>query len=115
MAIGAAGVILCGCGSSSSSSGSGAKPSKAAFCGDNAKLNKSTASANSASSAIKALKTNEATIQAFGRDAPSAISAQAQVLVNGAMAAIKANSPAPLANPKFQAAGEAVDKFCGQK
>ena len=64
---------------------------------------------------FKALKANQSTVIAFGKAAPSAISAQAHVLVSGTDAAIKANSATVIENAKFAAAGKAVDSYCGQQ
>ncbi len=80
-------------GSSSSSSSSA---SKAAFCKDNATLDKATASVTNANQLLQALKANQSTITDFGKVAPSAIKSDAEVLVSGANAAISANSAAHL-------------------
>jgi hypothetical protein len=103
--------LLAGCGSSSSS---GATANKASFCADNAKLDKATASDNSLAELLKTLRANQSTVGDFGKTAPSAIRAQAQVLVTGADTAIKANNTASFGTQKFASAGKAVDAFCGQ-
>ncbi|MFZ0041925.1 MAG: hypothetical protein WAK93_11505, partial [Solirubrobacteraceae bacterium] len=78
LAVIAASVFLAaGCGGSSSSSG----PNKAKFCADNAKLDKATASASSASAVIKDLKSDQSTLTDAAKTAPAAIKSQAQVLV----------------------------------
>jgi hypothetical protein len=112
-------VVGCG-GSSSSSSSSTSTPAvsagdKTAFCKDNAALDKATAAATTAAEALKALKDNQSTIDAFARDAPTAIKAQANVLAGDAKAAIAANNPGVFSDPKFAAAGPAVDAYCGQQ
>ena len=104
--------LLVGCGSSSSSSGSGAN--KASFCAANATLDKATASVTTPEELLTALKANQSAIDEFGKTAPSAIKAQAQVLVQGATAAIKANSVTAFNTTKFATAGQAVDTYCGQ-
>jgi hypothetical protein len=103
--------LLAGCGSSSSS---GATANKASFCADNAKLDKATASDSSLGELLKTLKANQSTVEDFGKTAPSAIRAQAQVLVTGADTAIKSNNTASFNTQKFAGAGKAVDAFCGQ-
>ncbi len=104
--------LLVGCGSSSSSSGSVAN--KASFCAANATLDKATASVTTPDELLTALKANQSVIDEFGKTAPSAIKAQAQVLVQGADAAIKANSAKVFSTTKFASAGQAVDTYCGQ-
>jgi hypothetical protein len=104
--------LLVGCGSSSSSSGSVAN--KASFCAANATLDKATASVTTPDQLLAALKANQSAIDEFGKTAPSAIQAQAQVLVQGANAAIKANSVKAFNTQKFATAGQAVDTYCGQ-
>jgi hypothetical protein len=105
--------LLAGCGSSSSTSSSVA--SKASFCAANATLDKATGSVKTPDELLAALKANRSAIDAFQKSAPSAISAEAQVLVNGANAAIKANSVAAFNTQKFATAGQAVDTYCGQQ
>jgi hypothetical protein len=109
----AAVTMLAGCGSSSSTTTTAAA-SKATFCRDNATIDKATASATTAPELLKGLKATESTIADFGKAAPPAISATAQVLVSGAHAAIKANDASAFATPKFVAAGKAVNSYCGQ-
>jgi hypothetical protein len=103
--------LLAGCGSSSS--GSGAVASKTSFCADNAKLDKATASDSTLAELVKTLKANQSTVEAFGKAAPSAIKAQAEVLVNGTQAAIKSGTTAAFST-QFEKAGKAVDAYCGQ-
>jgi len=106
-----------GCGSSSSNTNngnrSGAKPSKASFCADNAKLDKSTNSATDRTELLKDLRANQATISNFGQTAPTAIRSKAQVLVSGAEKAIQSGDTSAI-NQQFGNAGTAVDKYCGQ-
>ena len=111
----AAVTMLAGCGGGSSSSSSTAAASKAAFCRDNATIDKATASATTAPELLKGLKATQSTIADFAKAAPSAISAKAQVLVDGANAAIKANDASAFATPKFVDAGKAVNSYCGQR
>jgi basic membrane lipoprotein Med (substrate-binding protein (PBP1-ABC) superfamily) len=105
--------VLTGCGSSSGGSSSAAA-SKASFCSDNAKLDKKTNSATNLGQLLKALKSNEGTIKDFGQNAPSAIKAQAEVLVNASEKGIKSGSTAGFTQ-KFAAAGKAVDTYCAKK
>jgi hypothetical protein len=88
---------------------------KTAFCKDNAALDKATAAATTPAEALTALKANASTIDAFARDAPATIKAQANVLAGDAKAAIAANNSGVFSDPKFAAAGPAVDAFCGQQ
>jgi hypothetical protein len=100
--------LLAGCGSSTSSASS-----KTSFCADNAKLDKATASDTTLGQLLTTLKANQSTLDDFGKAAPSAIKAKAQVLVTGAQTAIKSNSTAAF-SPQFETAGKAVDAYCGQ-
>lgn len=109
----AAVAVLAGCGSSASS-GTGAS-SKAAFCHDNAAIDKATASATTAPDLLKGLKATRSAIADFGHAAPAAISAKAMLLVNGANAAIKSNDASAFASATFVAAGNAVNRYCGQR
>jgi hypothetical protein len=104
--------LLVGCGSSSSSSSSVAN--KASFCAANATLDKATASVTTPDQLLKALEAHQSAIAEFGKTAPSAINAQAQVLVQGATAAIKAGSVKAFNTQKFANAGQAVDTYCGE-
>jgi exo-beta-1,3-glucanase (GH17 family) len=117
--------LLAGCGSSSSSSSSsggsggssgskGATASKTSFCAANAKLDKRTNSATNLSSLVKVLKSNEGTIKEFGKTAPSAIKAQAEILVNASEKGINSGSTAGFTQ-KFANAGKAVDAYCAKK
>jgi basic membrane lipoprotein Med (substrate-binding protein (PBP1-ABC) superfamily) len=105
--------VLAGCGSSSSGSSS-ASASKASFCADNAKLDKNTNSASNLGQLVKVLKSNEGTIKDFGQTAPSAIKAQAEILINAAEKGINSGSTAGF-NQKFADAGKAVDSYCAKK
>lgn len=105
--------VLTGCGSSSNSSSSAAA-SKASFCADNAKLDQRTNSASNVGELLKVLKSNQGTIKDFGQNAPSAIKAQAEVLVSAADKGIKSGSTTGF-NQKFAAAGKAVDSYCAKK
>jgi basic membrane lipoprotein Med (substrate-binding protein (PBP1-ABC) superfamily) len=105
--------LLAGCGSSSGGSSSAAA-SKASFCAANAKLDKRTNSATNLGELLKALKSNEGTIKEFSQSAPSAIKAQAEVLVNASEKGIKSGSTAGF-NQKFANAGKAVDSYCAKK
>jgi hypothetical protein len=105
--------LLAGCGSSSSGS-KDAAVSKTNFCAANAKLNKHTNSVNTLGGLLKALKSNEGTIKDFGKAAPSAIKAQAMILVNASEKGINSGSTAGF-NQKFINAGKAVDSYCGKK
>jgi hypothetical protein len=104
--------LLVGCGSSSNNSGSVAN--KASFCAANATLDKATASVTTPDQLLAALKANQSSIAQFGKTAPSAIKAQAQLLVQGATAAIKGDSVKAFNTQKFATAGQAVDTYCGQ-
>jgi hypothetical protein len=104
--------LLVGCGSSSS--GSSSVANKANFCAANATLDKATASVTTPDQLLTALKANQSAIDEFGKTAPSAIKAQAQALVQGANAAIKANTVKAFNTQKFATAGQAVDTYCGQ-
>jgi hypothetical protein len=105
--------LLAGCGSSSSGS-KGATASKTNFCAANAKLDKRTNSATNLSSLVKVLKSNEGTIKEFGKTAPGAIKAQAEILVKASEKGIKSGSTAGF-NQKFAKAGKAVDAYCAKK
>jgi hypothetical protein len=108
----AATVLLAGCGGSASSSTAAA--SKTSFCADNAKLNQATAANSTLDQLLSTLKANQATIDDFGRTAPSDIKAKAQLLVSGAHAAIKVNTAAAFATAKYVDTGKTVDAYCGQ-
>lgn len=103
---------LAGCGSSSSSST--AVASKTSFCADNAKLNQATAANSTLGELLSTLKANRATIDDFGRVAPSDIRAKAQLLVSGAHTAIQNNTAAAFATAKYVNTGTAVNAYCGQ-
>jgi hypothetical protein len=117
----AAVTILAACGGSSSSGSSTSSSattvtaSKVSFCQDNATLDKATASATTAAELVKDLKANQSTIVHFGQVAPSAVAAQAQVLVVGATAAIKSGNGDAFATTKFVKSGKAIDSYCGEK
>jgi hypothetical protein len=105
-------MLLVGCGSSSSTK---SKVSKADFCAANATLDKATASVKTPAQLLEALKSHQSAIDEFAQSAPSAINAQAQVLVKGANAAIKANSVTAFNTQTFATAGQAVDTYCGEQ
>jgi hypothetical protein len=110
--------ILAACGSSSSStsaSATTAAASKVAFCQDNATLDKATASATTSDELVKDLKANQATIVHFGKVAPGAVAAQAQVLVVGATTAIKSGKGDAFATAKFINISKAINSYCAQK
>ena len=110
-----AAAALTACGGSSSSSTAVAATSKASFCRDNAALDKATADARTAPELLAALVAHQSTVTDFGKVAPAAVSANAQLLVTGATAAIKAKSADAFATAKFVTAGKSVDAYCGQK
>jgi len=101
---------LAGCGGSSSSSSG---PSKAAFCSDNAKLDKAANGVTSESGLLKAFKDNQSTIDDFAKNAPSAIQEKAKALADAANAAVKTGSVGSFQTQAVADAGKAVDKFCG--
>jgi hypothetical protein len=112
--------ILAACGSSSSSSSTSssattATASKVAFCQDNATLDKATASATTSDELVKDLKANQATIVHFGKVAPGAVAAQAQVLVVGATTAIKSGKGDAFATAKFINISKAINSYCAEK
>jgi hypothetical protein len=104
--------LMAGCGSSSKSSASAAN--KASFCAANATLDRATASVTTPAQLLQALKANQSAIDEFGKTAPSLIATEAQVLVSGAKAAIKAGSVTTFNTKTFASAGQAVDTYCGQ-
>jgi hypothetical protein len=119
-------VVGCGGSSSSSTSSTGSTAptttttasvaDKIAFCKDNAALDKATVDATTATEALAALKTNEATIDDFARVAPAEIKAQADVLAGDAKKAITANDPSVFsADAQFAKAGPLVDSYCGEQ
>ncbi len=105
--------LLAGCGSSSGGSKK-STVSKKNFCAANATLDKNTNSASNLSDLVKVLKKNEGTIKTFGKAAPSAIKAQAEVLVNASEKGISSGSTAGFTQ-KFVNAGKAVDSYCAKK
>jgi hypothetical protein len=102
-------VVLAGCGDSSRTN-----PGRTRFCVDNAKLAKATASATTLGDVLTDLKANQSTVEDFGKTAPSAIRAQARVLVTATQAAIRSDSTGAFATRKFADAGKAVGDYCGQ-
>ena len=122
---GAVGVVaislVAGCGSSSKSSSSSDSSSttaaaagdKTAFCADNAAISKALSGITSADQALPALKANISMIDKFGTDAPDSIKADAKLMVDTTHTAIDKNDASGMSDPKFTAAGEKVDAFCG--
>jgi hypothetical protein len=100
-------LLVAGCG------GSGAKSTKAAFCSDNATLNTGTQKATDVAGVIAYFKANVATIDDFGRNAPSDIKADAQKLVTAAHKVIDSGDIKAFTDNAVAAAGKHVDSYCG--
>jgi hypothetical protein len=87
---------------------------KTTFCADNAILDKATASVQSASDLIAALKANQVTINNFQATAPSDIVASAGPLAIAANNAISSGDISGFNTQAIQDAGNKVNAYCGQ-
>jgi hypothetical protein len=94
--------------------GGGGKGDKAAFCLDNATLNTKAEKAKSLSDIVTIFKANKATIDDFGKQAPSEIKADAKALVEAANKVISTGNAQAFGDSAVSAAGKRVDKYCGQ-
>jgi hypothetical protein len=84
------------------------------FCTDNTTLITAVSAASTPDAFIQALEANESTILDFQNTAPSKIVNQAGALVQAARAAISSGDPGAFETKAAEAAGNAVDAFCGQ-
>ncbi|MHB8465683.1 MAG: hypothetical protein ACYDH6_10555 [Acidimicrobiales bacterium] len=84
-----------------------------AFCNDQAQLDQVVQGANDGPSLLVALKANVAKINDFEKNTPSAVKADAQVLVAAARAAIATNSADGLQSTGINSAALHVDTYCG--
>jgi hypothetical protein len=100
-------LLVAGCG------GGGSKSTKAAFCGDNASLNNGTQKATDIAGVIAYFKANVATIDDFGKNAPSDIKADAQKLVAAAHKVIDSGDIKAFTDTAVANAGKHVDSYCG--
>ena len=85
-----------------------------AFCSDNARLDQATAAAQQPSDLVPIFKANQSLLADFQSKAPSAIVAQAGVLVLAADHAISSGDASAFATSKVVNAGTKVDAYCGQ-
>jgi hypothetical protein len=87
---------------------------KVAFCSDNAQLDQATAAAQHASDLVPIFKANRSLLSDFQSKAPSAIVAQAGVLVLAADHAISSGDASAFTTSNVVNAGKKVDAYCGQ-
>jgi hypothetical protein len=87
---------------------------KTTFCADNAILDKATASVQTQSDLIAALKANQVTINNFQATAPSDIVASAGQLAIAANNAITSGDASAFNTPAIQDDGNKVNAYCGQ-
>jgi hypothetical protein len=102
-------------GACSSSGGSKADGDKSAFCKTNAEINAELTKVTSADEALAAIKGQEGKFDAYVKNAPSEVKAEAQLQVETARKAIDKDDATLLSDAKIQTAGEKVDSFCGVK
>ncbi|MEY2465030.1 MAG: hypothetical protein QOH64_3168 [Acidimicrobiaceae bacterium] len=104
------GAAACGGGSSKAADGD-----KAAFCKTNADVNTALSGVTTAEQALAAFKTIQGKFDAYVKNAPAEVKADAQLQVDAANAAIAANDPKKLetSDPKLTQASTHVDTFCG--
>ena len=105
--------VLAGCGSSS-----GSAANKTKFCQDTATLAKAVAPVGAPDTPekdaqiLKIFKANQATLDDFGKTAPSDISTDAQLLLQTINAAVKANSMDSFGTAG--GTGPRIATYCGQ-
>lgn len=87
---------------------------KVAFCSDNAQLDQATAAAQQPADLVPIFKASQSLLGDFQSKAPSAIVAQAGVLVLAADHAISSGDASAFATAKVVDAGKKVDAYCGQ-
>jgi hypothetical protein len=87
---------------------------KVAFCRDNAQLDQATSTAQQPSDLVPIFKANQSLLSEFQSTAPSAIVAQAGVLVFAANHAISSGDASAFTTSKVVNAGKKVDAYCGQ-
>jgi hypothetical protein len=87
---------------------------KVAFCSDNAQLDQATAAAHQPSDLVPIFKANQSLLSDFQSKAPSAIVAQAGLLVLAANHAISSGNASAFATANVVNAGKKVDAYCGQ-
>ncbi|HWD53057.1 MAG TPA: DUF4333 domain-containing protein [Acidimicrobiales bacterium] len=86
----------------------------AAFCNDNAILDKATAAAQQPSDLVAIFKANQSTITDFQAKAPSEIVASAGPLAIAAESAITSGDASAFATQAIQDDGAKVDAYCSQ-
>ena len=94
----------------------GAAPTsgKAAFCADNAKLDKATAGITAVADLVTALKANQAVLDDFEKNAPADIQADATALVGAARSTISTGDASAFGAQAVLTAGGNVNNYCGQ-
>jgi hypothetical protein len=106
------GVLAGACSSDSKSSADG---DKTAFCKTNTEINDALKTVTDSASFLTAIKTQQGKFDQYLKDAPKAVKADAQILVDDSKKAISSNDAAPfVSDPKIAEAGKNVDTFCGQ-
>src|SRR3954453_18476488 len=114
-ALGAVCVLVLGLAAACSSGGSSSNGNKAEFCKTNAELGAATTNLSSADDFLNALKSNQSKFDAYVKNAPSEVKADAQKLVDAAKKAISSNNASSFESDSSLASAAAhVDSFCGQ-
>ena len=101
-----AGLLVSGCG------GGGSTGDKAAFCRDNATLNAKSVKVTNKADTVKFFADNIATIDHFGKVAPSDIRGDAKKMVSAAHAVISNKNATLFENPPVAKSAATVNKYC---
>lgn len=112
----ALGAAACSSGSGGPSATPTTHASKATFCSDNAKLDRASTNATSATAFVSVLRKDKAVLDSFAANIPDdSIRPAAEKLVSAARSALAANNADSFESAAVVADGARVDTYCGEQ